>query len=100
MSIVEVAAAIGVVVGCAVALLTLGEKITGIGQRWLARGVEAGVRSLREDINDLRADQLETTESLADHKRYTRYHLGPNGDSIPVHARIAEVERVVKEDRP
>jgi hypothetical protein len=97
---IEVFGGIGVVLGVVVGALTVFEKLTGIGQRWLARGIEAGVRSMREDLNDVRAEQLEVTKSLEEHKDYTRYHLGPNGKSKPVHERITDVERAVtREDR-
>ena len=34
---------------------------------------------------------IDTTETSA---KLIRYHLGPNGDTPPIHKRIAELERV------
>lgn len=49
----QLAAAIGVACGAVIGVMTVAEKITGLGARWLARGVEAGTRALREDVNDV-----------------------------------------------
>lgn len=89
MSFMELAAAVGVACGAAVGLFTLLEKITGAGSRWLAKGVEEGTRTLREDVNDIKEEQRE-------HKHYLRYHLGPNGTTTPVHQRLADVEQEVR----
>jgi len=89
MSFMELAAAVGVACGAAVGLFTLLEKITGAGSRWLAKGVEEGTRTLREDVNDIKEEQRE-------HKHYLRYHLGPNGTTGPVHQRLADVEQEVR----
>lgn len=89
MSFVELAAAVGVACGAAVGVFTLLEKVTGMGARWLAKGVEEGTRSLRVDINDVKEQQRE-------HKDYVRYHLGPNGTTTPVHQRLVDVEREVR----
>lgn len=89
MSFMEIAAGLGVACGALIGVLTLLEKLTGLGSRWLAKGVEEGTRALREDVNDVKEEQRE-------HKHYVRYHLGPNGTTTPVHQRLADVEQEVR----
>lgn len=92
MSFMELAAAIGVACGTGVGVITLLEKITGAGSRWLAKGVEAGTQSLRADVNDVRDEQREI-------RHLTRFHLGPNGTSTPVHERLKRVEAALEAQR-
>jgi len=88
VSPLEIAAAFGIVCGALIGFLTLLEKLTGFGSRWLANGIEAGTRTLREDVNDLKSDFLE-------HRTYTKYHLGPNGDSPKLHERVEGIEESI-----
>lgn len=79
------AGAVGVVLAGIVAFLTAGEKASGIGQRWLARGVSAGVSPLVDRVDNL-------DRRVEAHSEYTRHHLGPNGDSPRLHDRVDHIE--------
>lgn len=99
LSVVELAGALALFGGVLVTGFTLAEKVTGVGQRWLSRGVESGTRPLREDVNDLKVEVRELRSELAEHKRYTRHHLGPNGDSKKLHERVESIEGSIEEIR-
>jgi len=93
MGPLEIVAALGAVVALVIAVMTLLEKVTGAGQRWVARAVEDGNRPIaallevtRAEVNDVKAD-------LKEHRNYTKYHLGPNGDSPRLHDRVERIER-------
>jgi hypothetical protein len=74
VNLVETMAGIGVAVGAAVGVIALGEKITGLLGRWVRRQV---------------------VEATAPIEGVTRHHLGPNGDTIPLHHRFASTEQKV-----
>lgn len=95
MTFVEMAAALGVVSGTLIATLTLMEKITGIGARWLARGVAAGTHDLRSDVNDVKAKQSSMATTLDEVQHLQLYHLGVNGGSTRMHERVEAIERAV-----
>ncbi len=92
----QLVAAIGVACGAVIGVMTVTEKITGLGTRWLARGVVAGTRSLREDVNDVKDEQRELKHYVRYHLHYVRYHLGPNDTTTPVHQRLRDVEAEVR----
>lgn len=71
---VEMMAGVGVVAGAVVGVMVLLEKVTGLLGRWVQRQVEEGTASL---------------------KSLTRHHLGENGDTVPVHHRITEIEQKI-----
>lgn len=89
-TILEAALTFGAVCGVLVGFFTVLEKITGFAGRWLASAVETGTRGLREDVNDLKAD-------LKEHKTYTKYHLGPNGEAPKLHHRVESIEEFARD---
>lgn len=92
MTFMELAAAVGVACGAAIGVFTLLEKITGVGTRWLARGVAQGTETLRADVNDVKAQAKEMAEILTEVGHLQRYHLGENGGSPRLHERVALIE--------
>jgi hypothetical protein len=68
---VEFMAAVGVVAGAMVGLFALLERVTGWLGAWVRRQVTEVIRP---------------TESIV------RHHLGPNGDTVPIHHRIGRLE--------
>ena len=99
MTLVELAAALGICAGALVAALTLLERVTGYGSRWVARSVEAGTMTLRQDVNDVKVSTAQTASSLDEHRAYTHYHLGPNGESPRLHERVKHIEGSITEVR-
>lgn len=99
LSVIELAGALALFGGVIVTMFTIAEKLTGVGQRWLARGVEAGTRTLREDLNDVKADTRAHTEALAEVRHLSKYHLGPNDGSPKLHERVEKIERSIGEIR-
>jgi hypothetical protein len=97
MEPLEVVAALGAVIALVIAVITLLEKITGAGQRWLSRGVAAGLEPLRADVNDVKSETRGIASELQEHKRYTRYHLGPNGQAPRLHERVQAIESHITE---
>lgn len=92
MTFMELAAAVGVACGAAIGVITLLEKITGVGTRWLARGVAQGTETLRADVNDVKAQAKEMAETITELKHLQRYHLGDNGGSPRLHDRVTLIE--------
>lgn len=92
MTFMELAAAVGVACGAAIGVITLLEKITGVGTRWLARGVAQGIETLRADVNDVKAQVKEMAETISEVKHLQRYHLGENGGSPRLHDRVTLIE--------
>lgn len=91
---------LGALAAALIAILTLLEKITGAGQQWLARGVaqgnealEAKIESLDRKVEATRAEVNDVKADLKEHRQYTRYHLGPNGESPKLHDRVERIER-------
>lgn len=96
LSVIELAGALALFGGVIVTLFTIAEKVTGIGQRWLARGVEQGIAPLAAKVDSTRADVNDVKADLKEHRAYTRYHLGPNGESPRLHDRVERIERRVE----
>lgn len=92
MTFIELAAAVGVACGAAIGVFTLLEKITGVGTRWLARGVAQGIETLRADVNDVKAQAKEMAETIAEVQHLQRYHFGENGGSPRLHDRVTLIE--------
>lgn len=65
------------------------EKITGSLGRWFERHFRESLEPTNSTIQDLR-QEVWAADS------YNRYHLGPNGDSDPIHKRIGAVEAQVE----
>lgn len=99
MTFVELAAAVGVACGAAIGVFTLLEKITGIGTRWLARGVAAGTADLRSDVHQIKEKQAVMGDTLAEVQHLQRYHLGENGGSLRLHDRVVLIEGALSEIR-
>lgn len=54
--------------------------------KWFRRVVSDSLGEwLREQVQD----------ASAEHYEYVRYHLGPNGNTKPIHQRLTDVERAV-----
>lgn len=99
MTFVELAAAVGVACGAAIGVFTLLEKITGIGTRWLARGVAQGTEELRADVHQIKEKQAVMGDTLAEVQHLQRYHLGENGGSPRLHDRVTLIEGALSEIR-
>jgi hypothetical protein len=69
-------------------LIVVLEKITGSLGRWFERHFKESLHPTNEKITEL-GQQVEHADS------YNRYHLGPNGDAMPVHMRLKVVEAQV-----
>lgn len=74
MSTMEVAGVFTAVVTGLIGLFVLMEKITGALGRWFQRQFKAAAEP---------------------HNAYVAYHLGPNGDTTPIHIRLEHVEEDV-----
>ena len=92
MTFIELAAAVGVACGAALGVFTLLEKITGVGQRWLARGVKAWVEPLAHDLEAVKVTVDEVKQSIVEVQHLQRYHLGENGGSPRLHDRVTLIE--------
>jgi len=55
------------------------------------------VRWFRYHLSESLGDWLKARlhEAQADHHEYVRYHLGPNGDTKPIHRRLSDLEAAV-----
>ncbi len=69
-------------------MFVLFEKVTGSLGRWFERHFKESLEPTNERISDL-GKQVEHADD------YNRYHLGPNGDAMPVHMRLKVVEQQV-----
>ena len=69
-------------------LIVVLEKITGGLGRWFERHFKESLEPTNDRITDL-GKQVEYADA------YNRHHLGPNGDSMPVHMRLKVVEQQV-----
>jgi hypothetical protein len=69
-------------------LIVVLEKITGGLGRWFERHFKESLHPTNEKITEL-GQQVEHADN------YNRYHLGPNGDAMPVHMRLKVVEQQV-----
>lgn len=54
--------------------------------------IEMVERPTREAMDEIRPVLQNLTSSLEEHRRYTFYHLGPNGTAPPIVDRIANLE--------
>lgn len=61
----------------------------------------APVRWLRKHLSSSFGEWMrdQVQEANAEHYDYVRYHLGPNGTTKPIHQRLCDVERAVKQPR-
>lgn len=71
--------------------------------RWLAGlVVDAAAKWFRELVKEANAEDSSKLSSLAErfeeHRHYVGYHLGPNGETTPIHERLCAVERAVTTD--
>ena len=69
-------------------LIVVLEKITGGLGRWFERHFKESLEPTNDRITDL-GKQVEYADA------YNRHHLGPNGDTMPVHMRLKVVEQQV-----
>jgi len=99
MTLLELAAALGICAGALVGVFTLLERITGYGSRWVARSVETGTMTLRQDVNDVKVSTAQTAVALEAHRAYSSYHIGPNHDAPKLHERVEHIEGLVLEVR-
>lgn len=67
----------------------LGESVS----EWLTKVIEAVVERLLAPVIGKLDDLSERFET---HREYVKYHLGPNGDTKPVHQRLCDVEEAVR----
>ena len=84
---------VGIIVAIAAgtaSVFVIFEKITGSLGRWFERHFRDSLEPTNEAIADLRS---ETKSADA----YNRYHLGPNGATMPMHLRLKDVERTVSQ---
>ena len=66
------------------------EKIPGSFGRWFERHFRDSLEPTNEAIAELRTETRSADS-------YNRYHLGPNGSTIPIHLRLRDVERTVSQ---
>lgn len=85
--VIDLGAAAGVFVAVATATVLLW-KVPPV--RWFRRMVS-------ESLGAWLRDRVQ--EANAEHYDYVRYHLGPNGTTKPIHQRLCDVERAVKQPR-
>jgi hypothetical protein len=78
---------IGIVAGVFTAV------VTAVAVFWRTPPVCWFRRHLSESLGEWIKERV--TEASSDHYEYVRYHLGPNGDTKPIHARLQDVERAV-----
>ena len=69
-------------------LIVVLEKITGGLGRWFERHFKESLHPTNERI-------IELGQQVGHADAYNRYHLGPNGDAMPVHMRLKVVEAQV-----
>lgn len=69
-------------------LIVILEKITGGLGRWFERHFKESLEPTNDRITEL-CQQVEYADA------YNRHHLGPNGDTMPVHMRLKVVEQQV-----
>ena len=69
-------------------LIVVLEKITGSLGRWFERHFKESLEPTNEKITEL-------GQQVVPADNYNRYHLGPNGDAMPVHMRLKVVEAQV-----
>jgi hypothetical protein len=96
LPIVELAAALALFAGLIVTLFTIAEKVTGVGQRWLSRGIASGVAELLTDLHDVKVKQDAMGEILDEVQHLQRYHLGENNGAPRMHDRVAAIEHAVR----
>lgn len=71
----------------------LGESMS----EWMTRVIEAVVERL---LHPVIAKLDDLSERFEKHRTYVGYHLGPNGETKPVHQRLCDVEQAVGVDPP
>ena len=84
---------IGIMVGiCAfiAGLFAVFEKITGSFGRWFERHFKESLEPTNEVLAEIRTETRSADS-------YNRYHLGPNGATMPIHLRLRDVERTVSQ---
>ena len=81
---------VGILTAGVASLFVIFEKITGSLGRWFERHFRDSLEPTNEAIADLRSE----TKSA---DTYNRYHLGPNGATMPMHLRLKDVERTVSQ---
>jgi len=69
-------------------LIVVLEKITGSLGRWFERHFKESLEPTNDRITEI-GQQVEHADA------YNRHHLGPNGDTMPVHMRLKVVEQQV-----
>jgi hypothetical protein len=79
----------GVVVGMG-AMFVLFEKITGSLGRWFERHFKESLQPTNERLGELAAEVKHADA-------YNRFHLGPNGVTVPIHQRLQVVEKRMAE---
>jgi hypothetical protein len=77
----------GTIIGLG-AMFVLFEKVTGSLGRWFERHFKESLEPTNDRITEL-GQQVEHADA------YNRHHLGPNGDTMPVHMRLKVVEQQV-----
>jgi hypothetical protein len=84
---------VGIIVAIAAgtaSVFVIFEKITGSFGRWFERHFRDSLEPTNEVLAEIR-----TETRAAD--SYNRYHLGPNGATMPIHLRLRDVERTVSQ---
>lgn len=64
---------------------------------WRTPPMQWLTKQLREDREDrmlaaVKAGTADIVEALEDHRKYMHYHLGPNGETKPIHQRLCDLE--------
>jgi hypothetical protein len=76
--VVMVIIQVGAIATALTALFVLSERLWSPTKRWLERILTDPV-----------------IERMDEHQDYVRHHLGPNGDTPPIHQRLTHLEKTV-----
>jgi hypothetical protein len=77
---------LGIFTAGVASLIVIIEKITGSLGRWFERHFKSSLEPTNDKIEVL-SDKVDKADT------YNRYHLGPNGETMPVHERLKIVEQ-------
>ena len=94
----EIAQWLGVLtaIGIALAAITKFKPVAWLWRRVAADPASAWFTSRSREANEPLAKKIDKVDrALEEHRKYVHYHLGPNGETKPMHKRMCAVERAV-----
>lgn len=84
--VVTIIVQVGAVAAALTGITIFIERTWGPVRRWLANAL---TNPLLEKLDEVKED-------FEAHTDYVRYHLGPNGKTVPVHVRLTLVEQQLR----